>query len=222
MAPSFNGLEEHLKRIGAVLSGSRLLHLAKQDNLSVRRASKEFVIWQGKLFRRTPKGLVVISPVVDRVPILRFFHESMGHWDVGTTKKFLQGRVWWPPVVPDVYAFVRPCDDCQGLRPLALYDTTLHLPLMSLFQVFYIDFAGPFQVASAALAERFVRYILSCVEHLTSWKLARATFSPTSEAVIFRRGGFHALFRATHDYHHLQCIMIHFKDLLGLHAEQRN
>lgn len=108
-----------------------------------------------------------------------FLPQSVGYWDLQLTKSFVHDRFWRPRSVRDVYDFVKSCDECQRMRPLRQYCTTLHRPLTSLFEVFSIDLAGPFPTTRECL-----KYLLVCVEHLTGWPIARATKDGTAETVM--------------------------------------
>ncbi len=107
------------------------------------------------------------------------FHDEIGHWNFQSTLQFVTDRFWWPSVHRDVLMHVRSCQGCQRAQPVTKYRTTLRIPLTELFDVFSLDFAGPFPVSS-----RGSRFILIGVEHLTEWPLAQATSNATAEVVI--------------------------------------
>ena len=75
--------------------------------------------------------------------------------------------------------YVKSCDGCEKARPIPKYKNTLRLPISSLFDVFSIDFAGPFPATSSG--NRFVRV---AVEHLTGWPIAIATADITAQVVL--------------------------------------
>lgn len=56
--------------------------------------------------------------------------------------------------------------------------TLLFVPGGSLFDVFYIDFAGPLLLTS-----RKTKYILVCIENLTGWSTFKADVCATAEEV---------------------------------------
>ena len=146
---------------------------------SIRRAAKNFLIWDDGLFRRTPKSPRAIPTRNARPALLRCFHDDIGHWDVTTTKKFILDRFWWPDVHRDIHLYVRSCHDCQVMKPIPAYHSTLHIPLTHLFDVFSIDFAGPLPKTKNGN-----QYVLIEVEHLTGWPMACPTRDSTSSAVI--------------------------------------
>lgn len=65
----------------------------RSEKPSVRRAvkinAKNFVIFQGHLYRRTAKGLIFVAVLYQRTSILLAFHDEIGHWDFCTTYKIL-------------------------------------------------------------------------------------------------------------------------------------
>lgn len=87
-------LEYQLVLSGRSLSGSTLYDVGKNGRVNIRLVDKTFVLWYGKLFRRSPRDLVLVSSMGYWVKKLCFFHENLGHWDVETTKKFFHNRFW--------------------------------------------------------------------------------------------------------------------------------
>ena len=62
---------------------------------------------------------------------------------------------------------------------LPTYRTTLRLPVSNLFEVFSIDFGGPYQET-----ENGNRFVLIAVEHLTNWPIAVPCKDSTAATVI--------------------------------------
>ena len=77
----------------------------------------------------------------------------------------------------DIYDYVKSCDGCQRSAAVPHYKTDLHLPITTLFDVFSIDFAGPFPRTSYGN-----RVALEAVEH-PGWLVARATKNATVSVV---------------------------------------
>ena len=72
-------LESHLIDTARYLLG-RKMHESDDRMLSyIKRNAKRYLLWKGKLFRRTYRGLRVIVPQQERVAVLRSFHDEMGH-----------------------------------------------------------------------------------------------------------------------------------------------
>ncbi|CDF33409.1 unnamed protein product [Chondrus crispus] len=115
----------------------------------------------------------------ESLAILKGFHEDIGHWDLKTTRQFVTERYWWPTVYMDVRDYVKSGDGCQMARPILKYKNTLRFPISSLFDVFCVDFGGPFPATSFGK-----RFLLVAVEHLTGWPIAIATADSTAQVVL--------------------------------------
>lgn len=174
-----DGMEPPLQEVIRHLSNQALETDDKNLRKNIRRGSKYFVLWEDKLFRRTGKGLRVVAPMRERVKILRCFHVEMGHWDRAATMELVTDRFWWPSICQDVERYVRTCDSCQRMKPLPPYASNMKRPTTGLFDVFYIDFSGPFP----RHCEGGPRYLLICVEHLTGWPILKPTWDATSKTV---------------------------------------
>ena len=139
----FDLLEPSCQEVARYLQGQPLHTTDQRERRAIRRNSKHFLIWAGRLFRRTPNGIRAIPDIPTRVPLLKSFHDNIGHWDHETTRQFTLDRYWWPRVHKDIYEYVRSCHNCQLMRPILPYRTTLHVPLTNLFDTFSIDVCGP-------------------------------------------------------------------------------
>ena len=73
------GLEPHLHDTYRLLEMQELLEHEPGKRSSIKRNAKRFLIWNGRLFRRTKKGLRLIPGVGNRVEILRSYHDNIGH-----------------------------------------------------------------------------------------------------------------------------------------------
>ena len=138
----------------------------------------KFLVWESRLFRRTVHGLRVVVPTSDHEKVLKWFHDDTGHWALKTTRQFVTERYWWPTVYKDVRAYLKSCEGCQKARPIPKYETTVRLPISSLFSVLSIGFAGPFPATSSGS-----RFVLVAVEQLTGWTIDRATADRTAQVV---------------------------------------
>lgn len=63
-----------------------------QVRLLVRRTSKAFLVWSGKIFHGTFKGPRLIQVKSERTRILRPIHYTIGNLDALTTKTFVAER----------------------------------------------------------------------------------------------------------------------------------
>ena len=132
-------LESHLIDTTRYLLGQRM-HENDDRMLSyIKRNAKRYLLWNGKLFRRTYRGLRVILPQQERVAVLQSFLDEMGHWDLETTKQFIASRCWWPTMGRDIFDYIRSCTGFQHASPLPRYRTNMSLPNTNLFDIFSID-----------------------------------------------------------------------------------
>ena len=154
--------EDNLTRIERFIRHGTISSVAQKELKRVRLQAKSFAFWEGRLIRREGKVIFPVVPIANRDGILQFLHDSVGHWDSATTRKMIMARYWWPQVGKDVFRYVKTCDTCQRMSKLPPYPTKLTKPITSLFEVFSIDFAGPFPET-----QRSYKHLLVCVEHLT-------------------------------------------------------
>ena len=176
--PAQVDLEPALQDIKLHLEGKEMVTEDVRLRRNARRAGRHFLVWNNQLFRRTTLGPKVVVPRQLRQRVLRMFHDSIGHWDVETTRQFIAERFWWPRMPVSISHHVRSCDGCQRAAAVPRYRTTLRAPLTGLFDTFSLDFAGPLIPGPGG-----ERYLLIAVEHLTSWPIAIATVSDTADVV---------------------------------------
>lgn len=92
--PELNGLESQLQGVFKYLQDLNTDVIHMNQRARVKSSSKYFLVWEGRLFRRTTQGLRLVAPISARQKILRTFHDDIGHWDVKTTKQFIHERYW--------------------------------------------------------------------------------------------------------------------------------
>lgn len=85
--------------------------------------------------------------VSERGGILKSLHDHPGQWDCTAMMKVTPGRLWRPTVRQDVKQYIKTCDTCQKIKPVPRYMFVLGGTVTVLFEVYLIDFAGPFQKA---------------------------------------------------------------------------
>lgn len=166
-----DGLEPNIQEVVRHLSGAPMKSEDKNARNNIRRGAKNFLMWDDNLFRRTQRGLQVVAPIYERVKILRCLHDEIDHWDRTGTMRIVTDRFWWPSVRKDVERYVRTYDPCQRRNPLPPYASNFSPHFTGLFEVFYIDFAGPFPRPYSDGPSHLVVY----VEHFTGWPIVQAT-----------------------------------------------
>ena len=97
-----------------------------------------------------------------------------------TAAKVLQCGFFWPTLFQDAHGFVKACDHCQRMGNISKGN---EMPLngvleVELFDVWGIDFMGPFQSSYSNL------YILLAVDYLFKWVEAAATQNNDAQTVL--------------------------------------
>lgn len=150
-----------------------------KERKRIQRSVKNFMIWNGNLFRRTKSGPRLVAPQPNIPSIMKSFYNDLGHLDVQTTLKFILVRFWWPGVHRDIATFVRSCERFRNAEMLSPYHTKNVVPLSGPFSIFSIDLSGPLPPS-----RKVNRYILVVVEHLPYWPVEKYTKTTTADMVI--------------------------------------
>lgn len=125
-------------------------------------------MWNGKLFRKTAKGVRLVPCVSTRSSTLMEQQYNTELWDLGATSKVITDRCRWPGTIEDIYNHVKPCNECQKAKFVPKFRTSLMLPSSALFGPFAIGFAG-----SLPLTKNGNKYVPVAVENLSNWPLIR-------------------------------------------------
>lgn len=139
----------------------------------------QFVTWEGRFYRRKKHRLVVVVSIRERERVLFALHDQLGHWDLTATRILVTERFWWPGTAKDIMKYVKTCDACQKMAGPQKYTTLMYVPHGGLFEIFPVDFAGPFQRTNAGN-----RFFLVCAEHLTGWPIVAATPRAAADIVL--------------------------------------
>ncbi|CAA7040709.1 unnamed protein product [Microthlaspi erraticum] len=83
-----------------------------------------------------------------------------------TATKVLQSGLWWPTLFKDAASFITKCDPCQRKGSITKRDEMPLNPILEveIFDVWGIDFMGPFKPASNGH-----NYILVAVDYVSKW-----------------------------------------------------
>ncbi|KAJ9541977.1 hypothetical protein OSB04_028483 [Centaurea solstitialis] len=97
-----------------------------------------------------------------------------------TAAKILQSGFYWPTLHRDCHDFVKSCDECQRSENISRRN---EMPLngileIELFDVWGIDFMGPFPVSNNC------SYILVAVDYVSKWVEAMACHSNDAKTVV--------------------------------------
>ena len=145
------------------------------------RIDNRFYIWDDPLLFK--RGVVMIIrrcvPESEQGNFLQECHASSygGHF-VGdkTAYKILQSGFYWPTIFKDCFEWVKLCDQCQRMgNIIKRHEMPLHgILVMQLFDVWGIDFMGPFPYSFGNI------YILLTVDYVSKW--VEATACPKNDA----------------------------------------
>lgn len=136
------------------------------------------------LMKRSPKALTAVPPITARKFFLHARHYYSGHWGEKTTNGIITEHVCRPSLARDIGQYMSSCCECQIRVPAGSVDTRLSQPVFGLFHMLSIDFASLLPGT-----RRENRYILLVLEHLSGWRVVRATKSRTSDLTVrFFRG----------------------------------
>ena len=107
------GLGDDVKSVIEYLTTGMFTAEIPRFGKAIKVRAKNYVIYDGRLYRRTTKGLRFIPAEKERITMLKGFHDEIGHWNFDTTYKIISDRFWWPKIRPDISQFVRRCDPCH-------------------------------------------------------------------------------------------------------------
>ena len=141
------------------------------------RQAAEFFLMDQKLFRKHRDGRVQLVPhPPDRLRLIAYAHDKLGHKGAFATTNNLLLRFWWPYLNEDVRWYSQTCHECQ-LRQMKHFNIPPVVPLVpSLFRKAHIDtFLMP-KLGS-------YRYVHHARDALTSYPEGRATTSDSGKVI---------------------------------------
>ena len=157
--------------------------LSDKDYEQLIRQAKEYYLTGDKLFRKSREGGAQLVPSPEqRLRLIRYAHDDLGHKGVFATTRNLLLRFWWPGLNQDVQWFIKTCHECQ-VRQTEYFFIPPTVPIVpSLFRKAHID---TFLMPRAGS----YRYVIHARCALTSYPEARATTSDSAKVIadfIFR------------------------------------
>jgi hypothetical protein len=170
--------EEKLVGIRSFLSSlQRPPELSDDEYRQFIRQASDYFLKDDRLFRKNRHGnaqLVPQSP--DRLRLIQFAHDNLGHKGVFATTRNLLLRFWWPNLNEDVRWYTRTCHECQVRQTEYFHIPPVVPEVPSLFRKAHIDtFLMP-KLGS-------YRYVLHARDALTSYPEGRATTSDSGRVI---------------------------------------
>ena len=141
------------------------------------RQASDYLVWENQLFRKARNNMALLIPLPsERLPLIRYAHDDLGHKGVYATTRTLLLRFWWPHMNEDIRWFVRTCHECQ-VRQTEYFHIPPSVPTVpglfrkAHFDVFFMPKVGSY------------RYVLHCCCAMSSWPEVRATTSESANVI---------------------------------------
>jgi len=78
------------------------------------RQASDYFVQDGRLFRKNRDGSAQLVPdPADRLRLIEYAHDTLGHKGIFATTRNLLLRFWWPLLNEDVRWYTRSCHQCQ-------------------------------------------------------------------------------------------------------------
>ncbi|CEP06777.1 hypothetical protein, partial, partial [Parasitella parasitica] len=149
------------------------------------REEDHFVVRQRTVYRKvkTEKGNVSelkFIPFALRADLVFKYHEAFGHAGMKTMLKMFSERYWWPGYRNDIQNWLKTCAACQlnSRRDHAHQDVMHPLQIPKAFDRWHLDFVGELPTTTNGN-----KWLLTAVDYLTNWPIARAVPVASMEAV---------------------------------------
>ena len=142
----------------------------------LRQASDYFVV-ERKMFRRgRNRDPQLVPEPPDRLRLIEYAHDQLGHKGVFATTRNLLVRFWWPHLNDDVCWYTRTCHECQIRQTEYFYIPPIVPEVPSLFRKAHLDtFLMP-KLGS-------YRYVIHARDALTSYPEGRAATSDSAKVI---------------------------------------
>lgn len=148
----------------------------EQYRLFLRHAS-EFFFYNGSLFRKNKSGNPQLVPEPhERLELISYAHDVLGHKGIFATTQSLQVRFWWPEIAKDVRWYVRTCHECQVRQTRYFHIPPVVPSIPSLFRKAHMDTFFMPKIGH-------YRYVLHARCAMSSWPEARATTSDSKRTI---------------------------------------
>jgi hypothetical protein len=145
--------------------------MSDQEYRQFIRQAMDYCVIKGQLFRKNRDGTAQLVPLpANRLRLIKYAHDHLGHKGVYPTSRNLLLRFWWPQLNEDVRWFVKTCHECQVRQTKYFYIPTI-LPMVPvMFRKVHADtffMPGPY------------KYGIHVRDATISWPEARAVTAET-------------------------------------------
>ncbi|KAE8238641.1 hypothetical protein A4X06_0g8679, partial [Tilletia controversa] len=147
-----------------------LSKLSRQERKRIRGQLSGFFMEQGRLYRRNPERspqLVIDNPD-DKVKVMAYAHEELGHRGRDAMTALLLERFWWESIRGDCAKHARSCATCQRRSRESEVEAQRSTPIPRLFEDFALD------IVDTGTGTGLRRYLVIARDLLTGWVEARA------------------------------------------------
>jgi hypothetical protein len=184
---AWDQLSDQIKTDWPILYVDRNYEKMKSDVLRKRMEKEEdqFVVRQKTVYRKVEleSGKIMelkFIPFSERADLVFKYHESFGHAGIKTMLKMFTERYWWPGFRKDILEWLKTCTACQlNSRRDHIHQDVMHpLQIPKAFDRWHLDFVG--ELPTTANGNK---WLLTAVDYLTNWPIARAVSVASMEAV---------------------------------------
>ncbi|KAK4517547.1 uncharacterized protein ATC70_000887 [Mucor velutinosus] len=184
---AWDQLSDTIKTDWPILYVDKNYEKMKSDALRKRMEKEEdqFVVRQRTVYRlvKMEDGSikqVKFIPFSDRADLVFKYHEAFGHAGIKTMLKMFTERYWWPGLRKDIQDWLKTCTACQlNSRRDQVHQDVMHpLQIPQAFDRWHLDFVGELPTTGNGN-----KWLLTAVDYLTNWPIARSVPVASMEAV---------------------------------------
>lgn len=170
--------EKILEGIIIYLSKNSVDGVPEEVRNQVLENSGKFTLEGGNLIRKDTG--IHYTPLEFRLDLVSKIHKGLGHFGPQATYDLVKTQGWWPSMKQDIQQWVKSCMECQ-LHTMGKSKNSFLKPLdynISPFSRWALDFVGPLPTSTDGS-----RWILTGIEYVTRWPIARALKDATAGEV---------------------------------------